>query len=123
MNVVRAARERAGRRAEWLAATLLQLKGYAVLARRYKAAGGEIDIVARKGGVCVHVEVKARPTIEEALEAVTPRARRRIEQAARSFAARHPRFSADAVRYDVIAVAGWRVRHVRDAWREGDAHH
>lgn len=116
----RARAERTGRRAEALAAALLLLKGYAVLARRFRAGGGEVDIVARKKRTLVFVEVKTRATIEEALDAVTARGRRRIESAARSFAARRPRLAGDAFRYDVVAVAGWRCRHFVDAWREGE---
>lgn len=123
MTASRASHERRGRRAEWLAAVFLVLKGYRVIARRFKAAGGEIDIIARKPGLLVFVEVKERPTVEAALTALTPRGRRRIESAGRSFLARRPRFAADSLRYDLIAVAGFRLRHAEDAFREGDAHH
>jgi len=41
--------ERKGRRAEWLAALALMLKGYRIAAMRYRTPVGEIDIVARKG--------------------------------------------------------------------------
>lgn len=50
-----------GRRAEWLAALLLSLKGYRILARNYVVRGGEIDLVARRGSTVIFVEVKARP--------------------------------------------------------------
>ncbi|MBY0423643.1 MAG: YraN family protein [Parvularculaceae bacterium] len=115
----RGSAERHGRWAERLAAILLAAKGYRVLARRFRSAGGEIDLVARRQGVLVFVEVKARPRFDEAVLAVTFKARRRIEAAARAFAARHPRYAEDGFRYDIVAVSGWRVRHVVDAWREG----
>ncbi|MCR4283578.1 MAG: YraN family protein, partial [Bauldia sp.] len=41
----RRAAEKRGRRAETLAAWLLRLKGYRVLARRYKTPAGEIDLI------------------------------------------------------------------------------
>ena len=50
--------------AEGIAAWLLRLKGYRVLATRYRTPLGEIDIVARRGKVLAFVEVKARPTVE-----------------------------------------------------------
>ena len=112
--------ERAGRRAEYLASLFLQLKGFGVLARRYKSPVGEIDLVARRGGLVAFVEVKARPSLDEAVFAVSPRARRRIEAAGRLFIAREPHLAALALRYDIIAVAGWRLRHLPGAWREGD---
>lgn len=109
--------ERAGRGAEILAALYLSVKGYHILARRFRAAGGEIDLVARSGDTLVLVEVKSRRDADAALEAVTPRARARIESAGRAFLARRRGFDRLALRYDVIAVgAGW-VRHIRDAWR------
>lgn len=112
--------ERGGRRAETVAAMLLFLKGYEILARRFEAQGGEIDLVARKSGTLVFVEVKARRAMDAALFAVTRPSRLRIEAAARSFLARYPRFAEFGVRFDIVALAGWRWRHVRDAWREGD---
>ena len=56
--------------AEGIAAWVLRLKGYRVLATRYRTPLGEIDIVARRGKVLAFVEVKARPTVEAGLEAI-----------------------------------------------------
>jgi putative endonuclease len=109
--------EREGRRAERLASLFLQVKGYRVLARRFQAAGGEIDIAARRGDVLVFAEVKARSEFDAAILAVTPPARRRIEAAGRSFIASRPHLAPLGVRYDIIAVSGLRLRHLRDAWR------
>ena len=49
-----------GQKAETLAALWLRLKGYRILARRFRAPPGEIDLVARRGRVLALVEVKAR---------------------------------------------------------------
>ena len=121
MSRDRSSAERRGRWAEGLAALYLAAKGYRVLARRFRSGGGEIDLVARRKDILVFVEVKARPAIDDALVAVTPKSRRRIEAAARAFAARHRRYAEDGFRYDIVAISGWRIRHVVDAWREGDA--
>ena len=112
--------ERAGRRAERLAALWLSLKGYRILETRFRAPGGEIDLIARRGPIIAFIEVKARPRLDDALGAVSHRARRRIERAAEMFVAHRPRLADCAMRYDILAVAPWRMRHLRGAWRFGE---
>jgi putative endonuclease len=68
---------------ERAAIVLLRLKLYSILARRYSIRGGEIDIVARRGDTIAFVEVKVRPSLDEARSAITPAKRRRISKAAR----------------------------------------
>ena len=46
--------------AERLAEAVLAAGGYACLDRRFRAPGGEIDLVVRRGRVLAFVEVKAR---------------------------------------------------------------
>jgi putative endonuclease len=110
--------ERAGRTAEAVAGMLLRLKGYRVLARRFRGMRGEIDLVARRGAVLAFVEVKHRPTAAAAAESVTPRQRARIAAAAEEFVAARPRLSGLGIRFDAILVApGKFPRHLADAWR------
>jgi len=103
-----------------LAAMLLRLKGFAILARRCKTPLGEIDLVAKRGKLIAFVEVKARRDHDAAIEAVTYGARRRIGSAAGLFLSRRPDLADCAMRYDIIAVAGWRLKHLPDAWRDGE---
>ncbi len=101
-----------GLRAETAAALLLRAKGYHVLARRYIAAGGEIDIIAARGDTIAFVEVKARPSIEAAMTAITVEKSRRIARAARHWLARNPAASAKTWRGDAVFLAPWRLpRH------------
>lgn len=97
--------EKAGLRAETLAAWLLRLKGYRIIAMRYRTPVGEIDIVARHWGTLVFIEVKARSDAAEygmALEAVNAR---RISRAASHYLA-HRRLNLETpVRFDVIFLA------------------
>jgi putative endonuclease len=79
-----------GLRAESIAALLLRLKGYTILARRFVVSGGEIDLVARRGGSIAFVEVKARADLEVAAIAISATKRRRIARAARVWLARNP---------------------------------
>ena len=79
--------------------------GYAILARRYRRRGGEIDIVARDGGTLVFVEVKARrdAVFGGGAEAVTRLKQQRIVQVARDYVMRQ---HADGCpcRFDVVAI-------------------
>lgn len=107
-----------GRRAERWACLFLRLRGYRILARRFATPVGEIDIVARRGGLLVFVEVKLRGTAGAALDAVGPRQQARIARAASLFLKRHPALAAADCRFDVLALSPWRwPRHVPDAWR------
>ena len=110
--------ERAGRAAETACVWLLRLKGYRVLARRYRSSVGELDIVVRRGALLAVVEVKARRRFTAAVEAVDSRQRRRIARAAEMFLAENPALAPLAVRFDVMVVLPWRPPvHIIDAWR------
>lgn len=109
---------RRGLRAETLAAWMLRLKGYRILARRYRTPLGEIDLVARRGETLIFVEVKARPTLEAGLEAIAAEGYRRIEAAADLYLGRHPRFADLVQRFDLVVVVPRRwPYHIRDAFR------
>ena len=79
-----------GIEAEWLAAVYLRAKGYRILATRFRAAGGEIDLVAKRWNTLVFVEVKARRTMDSARTSISADKHRRVAQAARAFLARFP---------------------------------
>ena len=107
-----------GLRAESVAALLLRLKGYQVLARRFAAAGGEIDLVARRGATIAFVEVKARDDLDAAAAAISETKRRRISRAARVWLARNPWAAALNLRGDAVFVAPGRLpRHLAAAYR------
>jgi putative endonuclease len=109
---------RKGLWAESLGAAYLAVKGYRILARRYKTPVGEIDILAEKGGVIAAVEVKARDRMEDAMTAVTPHSRGRIERAALHYIAGHPQYAGRSIRFDVITIKlPFFIRHIDNAWR------
>jgi putative endonuclease len=116
-----AARRRAtvtrGLVAEGVALLLLLAKGYRPLARRYAAAGGEIDLIATRGDTIVFVEVKARATMEEALAAISATKQHRFSRAARAWLARHPWAATRTWRADAVFVAPGRwPRHLKAAF-------
>jgi putative endonuclease len=114
------ARQRAyrlGHLAELRAVWRLRLAGYSILERRYKTRLGEIDIVARRGGVLAFIEVKARGDYDKAGFSLYTRQFGRVARAASLFLAHHPRYAAHSVRFDAILVVGWWPRHLLDVWR------
>jgi putative endonuclease len=94
-----------GKTGEDLACAELEARGYAIIARRYRRRGGEIDIIARDGKTMVFVEVKAREgrAFGDAAEAVTAFKRRRITQLAVEYMARQRRRN-QPCRFDVVSI-------------------
>ncbi|MFX3681113.1 YraN family protein [Oceaniradius stylonematis] len=96
--------ERRGHAGETRAAWLMRLKGFRIVARRYKCRAGEIDLIVRRGDLVAIVEVKARPSLAEAMDAVTPYGRRRIISATDHWLAGQPDHGRLSVRFDLVAV-------------------
>ena len=94
-----------GKTGEDLACRELQRRGYAIIARRYRRRGGELDIVARDGPTVVFVEVKARQdrTFGSAEESVGFVKRRRIVRVALEFVTEH-RLVDCPCRFDVVTI-------------------
>lgn len=116
------ARVRAYRRglfAETVAALLFRLKGYRVVARRYKTPLGEIDLMALKGQTsCVH---RGEGAPESGKCGADP-----ADVAAAAYRARRailalkppPNFAGYAMAFDVELDAPWRrPHHVAGAFR------
>jgi putative endonuclease len=112
--------EEDGRAAEHVALWFLRLKGWRLLARRYKTPVGEIDLIMRRGGTTAFIEVKARASLDGAVESVTPRQAKRIAAAARHFLTVDRRAALQACRFDIVAVSPYHwPRHIENAF-EGD---
>ena len=115
----------AGEMGEALALRYLEKRGYEVLERNYRTRYGEIDLVVRRGGTLVFVEVKARrgTGFGEPLEAVTPRKQEQVRLMAEQYLAeKGPDFAEgfEEMRFDAVGVlvraGGREVRHVEDAF-------
>ena len=112
---------RFGRLAEHLSCWRLRLTGHRVLQRGYRASTGEIDIIARRGNILTFVEVKARGTMFDALHALGPQQRRRIENTALAYLAGNPQLLSLEARFDLIVLKPWRwPKHLKGAWITGD---
>ncbi len=108
--------ERGGRRAEFVAALWLQLKGWRILARRARTPVGEIDLVARRGRTVAFIEVKARATAAEADLALDHFRLRRVAAAAQALAPRFVR-PGDDMRIDAMFIVPRRLpRHLVNVW-------
>jgi putative endonuclease len=109
---------RRGHLAEGAAAWLLRCKGYRIVGRRVRTPMGEIDLIARRGRTVAFIEVKARPTRDVALEAVSPRQARRMVGAARWWLSlQPPPATAADWRFDIVVVSPYLLpRHLPNAF-------
>ncbi|SCW72727.1 YraN family protein [Ancylobacter rudongensis] len=94
-----------GLAAEAAAAALFEAEGFVILERRARTPRGEIDLVARRDGLVVFIEVKARASLRFAAESILLRQRRRIIGAAEIYLSRHPELAGLDMRLDVVLVA------------------
>jgi putative endonuclease len=110
-----------GRRGERRAAWFYRLRGYRVVARNVRLRAGEIDLIVRRGGLLVFVEVKARQSLfaGHGVDAVDRRKQLQLITLASAYLGRHPHDG--EIRYDVLSLfwTGWRfvITHFPDAFR------
>jgi len=107
-----------GQRGEVIAAWLLRIKGYLIVAQSMRNSMGEIDIIAKRRHIMAFIEVKTRGTLDEALNAVSLTQRQRIERVAIGFMSGREDLSNLDMRFDVIAMLPkkWPC-HLPNAWR------
>ncbi len=108
----------AGLAAEAAVARFLQNAGWAVLEQRWRGAGAEIDIIAKRGGGVRFVEVKFRADNDPVgLESIDERKVAKLERAAEMWLAQHD----SGVSQACLAVAfvgrgekGWEIEFLDD---------
>jgi putative endonuclease len=107
-------RNAAERRAAWW----YRLRGYRVLDTNAWLAGGELDVVARRGQSLVFCEVKSKSGtgFGDPLEMVTPVKAHRVRRAAEAWLASHPQLAQLTVSFDVVVVRGRRLERLRNAF-------
>jgi putative endonuclease len=101
--------ERNGYFGETIAVCLLKIKGYKILARRYKTVCGEIDIIAKKSDTVAFIEVKSRKNLDKCYTAITNQQLMRIQRASGIFMNKNPNLRKNFARYDVVLVADWKL--------------
>ena len=110
-----------GLRAEELALQCLIHKNYVLIARRYKKAGGEIDLIMHKNKTLIMIEVKFRKVIYTAAESVTLLKQRRILDTAQKFMMENQDFIKQFpyMRFDVILLNHkGEIHHIKNAFGE-----
>ncbi len=114
----RAAAERHGRIAEFVAAAVLMALGYRVLARRVETSAGEIDLVAVRGRRLAFVEVKQRASWAAAGIALRQRQTARLHRAADHWVGARPYYRDHERGFDSVLVVPWsQPAYHRDALR------
>ena len=109
--------EKQGRDGETRAALWLQAKGWRILARRTKTPRGEIDLIAKRGGIVAFVEVKWRRNAADLDHAIDERRLSRVAAAVECVAHEYAAEGED-IRVDVILLAPATLpRHIANAWQ------
>ena len=89
---------------EEAAAAYLQKKQYQILEKNYRAAGGELDLIARTKTHLVFVEVKTRSNLHygRPIEAIDRRKIQHMRRAAAAYLSDHP--TQLEIRFDAVEV-------------------
>jgi putative endonuclease len=117
MSRSRAKAEKHGHFAELVAVMYLRLKGYRLLAQRFKSPQGEIDLIMRRRDVTAFIEVKARGSRDHGVDAVTTTQSKRIAAAARFWMARDKVSNRNFCRFDIVVVnAYFWPHHIENAF-------
>jgi putative endonuclease len=111
-------RQESGRRAEDLAAEFLRVRGCEILERNYRRRLGELDLIAREGGVLVIAEVRTRAhaAFGSAAASVDRRKQRRITRAAAQLLQQRAELARLPVRFDVLVVSDLSAPEPRIEW-------
>jgi putative endonuclease len=91
-------------------------RGYRPLATNAWAGGYELDLVVRRGGRVVFVEVKEKRDLRfgDPLEMVDAEKRRRVRRAARAWLARRRDLAGLEISFEVVGIRGRHLVRVRD---------
>lgn len=111
-----------GVKAEALAKSFLEQKGYQAISERYRAASGEIDIIATKDDFLIFVEVRYRKKKQDAIESITLLKKQRLTTAAQYFIANNSELikKYPFIRFDVVLLSkdSNTIHHIENAFGE-----
>ena len=110
----------AGKKGEDRAVQALESAGLSIIARNFRSAAGEIDIIALDKETLVFVEVKAWSAfgIENLAYSISPQKQRRIIETAKYFLSINRQYYGRAIRFDIVFVGKEAVTHLASAFME-----
>lgn len=102
--------------AEYIVAFYYLLHFFLPIKHRYKVPVGEIDLIMKRLGQLVFIEVKARKS-EMDENIITLKQQQRITRAAEHFLARHPEYNNCHIRFDLVVVKPYSLpKIIKNAW-------
>ena len=110
-----------GHFAEKLACLYLMLHGWWPLRLNFTVGrgtgAGEVDLIMKRGHTLIFVEVKYRPTLVQAMEAISLQNQIRVSRSSAVFLQYHPEYQSYQIRYDALLMAPrhW-PKHLKNAW-------
>lgn len=109
----------AGRWGEDRAEQFLAEQGYLICERNFQCRTGEIDIIGKKDGYLVFIEVKYRSNSRMGMpeEAVTPRKQQQIIRTAKYYMLKNKIPEDTPCRFDVVVILGDGIRVIQDAYQ------
>lgn len=110
-------RRAVGAEGERAARAYLERAGARILETNFRRATGEIDIIARKDGVLLFVEVKRRATLRYGRPAEAVNRAKQLHILRTALVYLQERGLEDApVRFDVVEVLPGEIRHIENAF-------
>ena len=106
-----------GKRYEDMAAEFLAAKGFSIIARNFRARGGEIDLICLDKTYVAFVEVRGRSSAAFGAprETIGAAKRRRIKTTALTFIAQNKICNKD-FRFDVVEILGGEIEYIENAF-------
>ncbi len=107
----------AGQSAEIRVASDYESRGYVIAHRRWRGAGGEIDLIARNADGLVFIEVKKSSGFDMAAARISQRQINRICDSAAQFLEQEPMGQLTNVRFDAALVnAAGQIKIIENAF-------
>ena len=110
-----------GHFAEKIACLYLMIKGWWPICLNFTVGrgtgAGEVDLIMERGHTLIFVEVKYRPTLIKAMEAITVQNQIRVARSSAAFLQQNPQYQNHKIRYDAVLLAPKRwPKHLPAAW-------